>query len=265
MPANVDEQFQQDVNKAGNKVKNAAKKAANKAKQAAKKAAKKIAKQVAKATAKATWEGLKTAFWASPVGWIVAIILILIFLVIFIIFCVSKTVSDEEKVANPTTFTNDYAYSETIELLSSAFYQKYSDQSYYFYLQEPDEKAATEELDYSGKTYEELGGIATQGLTQSSNSNYIKDIDGYEDVVKLNYATLAVLDRELNGASTNDGVYNPEQLTKMLYTGEKCSIDDENFDPDEWGCVKEVSIVSCSVDENGKMTEESTKNGCVLK
>lgn len=259
---NTDEQFQKDADKVKNKAQNAAKKAGKKLANKAKQALKKAAKAALKAAKEASKTSLKTVLWANPITWIVVAIIVLIFLGIFVIWCVTEDDVDNAKIATNATYSESYA--ETLELVSTAFYQKYSDQSFYFYLQEPTESEETAEVDYSGKTYEELNGIKSKGLTQSSYKNYIEDIDGYEDVVKIHYATLAVLDAELNGAGTSDGAYNPEQLIKMVYTGEECNIDSEDFDSEKWACVTEKESVSCEVDEEGKLTDDAKKAGCSL-
>lgn len=115
--------------------------------------------------------------------------------------------------------------------LNSVFYEKYAEQSFYYVLEEPDEP----DTDYSGKTYEQLNGITSKGLTQASQKNYIQDIDKYEENIKLPSGFLSVLDNRLNGAGTT-GFYYPEQFLKMLALDEssdKCNLvetDDKKID-----------------------------------
>lgn len=152
------------------------------------------------------------------------------------------------------------------EMNTTAFYTKYSEQSYYYFLLEPTEEEREDAKKYSDSTYEELGGLEEQGLTQASNENYVEDIDGYEEVVSLSYSKLALLDRYLNGAG-DTGYYNPEQFLKLPYFGESCTVTSEDFNVDKWGCVTTAGTtkeVTCEVNSRGELTTESKNKNCTM-
>lgn len=213
--------------KARNATQRGAKKAVRKASGLVKKGAKIIGKaalQIGKATIKAL-----ISLLSNPIGWIIIIVLIILFCFLMI---VDDDKADSKNHSNEvlSNSSDDYALYDAQDALSATFYSKYSDQSFYFTLSEPDDQAKQDEIDkYSGKSYDVLKGITNKGLTQSSYTNYIADIDGYEEVVKLSTTMLSALDNELNGAG-NGGYYYPEQFIKPLYTGDSCDLNSDDLD-----------------------------------
>ena len=152
----------------------------------------------------------------------------------------AKWVIDESQADNKQ-YTSEVGTSSGLydeaNALNSVFYEKYSDQSFYYVLEEPE----TDDKDYSGKTYEELNGIKSKGLTQASQKNYIQDVDKYEENIKLQAGFLSVLDNRLNGAGST-GFYNPEQFLKMLALEEE----NENCNLKETD-DKEIDITGCKL------------------
>lgn len=208
--------------KAGDSAKNMVRKGSNAIKNKAKEAIKKAAIKAAQAI-------IKVLIAAWPI--VLAAIGIIVAVVIMTALIYNMNYSDkvdEQAYANELV---ERANRKMANVLSAAFYTKYSDQSYYFTLSEPDEADKNQEINqYSGKTYEELNGEANRGLTQASYINYIKDIDGYEENVKLTSGMLSTLDKYLNNAGEPDGYYYPEQFIKALYVGDSCDLNSEDLD-----------------------------------
>ena len=205
------------IDKIGNQAKNAvsgvAKKGIRKATNGIKNAAKNLIKKAAQVALKAVIH-LITAFF--PV-FLVAIGII----IVVVIFANLDFLSNYNDKADNQDYSNEkvaITNAQMSNVLSAVFYNKYSDQSFYFTLSEPNETAMDTELNsYSGKTYEELKGEKNRGLTQAGYDNYINDIDGYEENVKLTSGMLSTLDKYLNNAGEPNGYYYPEQFIKALY------------------------------------------------
>lgn len=199
------------ANKAANKLTHGA---LNKAKKGAKELGKKALKAIGKLIIKAI-----TAI-ISALGWLIIPILIIIIVLLFSFL-----------IENTNTASNNYSVSNSTvqDVLNYVLYSKYSVQSYYYVLEEPDDSAIEDEKNiYSGKSYKKLGGEESRGLTQGSMSNYIIDIDNYETKVALSPMRLYALDKELNKYE-DGGFFYPEQFTKMLYVKD-CDVNADDLD-----------------------------------
>lgn len=203
----------------------------NKTKEFAKEQGKKLLLKAAKAIL-----SVIISIISALISLIVALISFLgIFLVVIVVVVVilknlnfgssSSTLLDETRSFN--------------EILSAVFYEKYSDESYYYQLSLPKEVEDDENYkeEYSEKTYSQLSGLEKITLAQAdatyedeSVTEKLRDIDNYEENVKMNSLALAYLDKYLNNAGKEQsGVYYPEQFTKALYVGDSCDLNDEDL------------------------------------
>lgn len=261
----VQDETSQDIS---NQIKNAGSNVGRAATNKLTKKAQQVGKQAAKKAAKAAFQIAKQAITIiinflgtlfGPVG--IGIMLLIFFISIFPWLLDQIQVDNQMYQNEAGTSSGRYTAANT---LAAVFYEKYSDQSFYYVLSLPEEKNDEE---YSGKTYEELGGKPeTTGIQQASQTNYLEDVDGYEDAVKLSAGMLSVLDTKLNKAGTT-GYYYPEQFIKLLaidYSSDSCRLTSET---DEEGNTKNVEISGCKLknlltfkeEESSEAPEETEK------
>lgn len=242
---NNQDEISQDIS---NQLKGAGSKAGNAAARSINKKASGLGKRLAKQTAKAAFHIAKAAvsIILNVIGVLISPVGIGIFILIMVIIC-SSWLLNVFKVNNQEyqqeVLTSSGAY-DTANALAAVFYEKYADQSFYYVLSLPEEKNDEE---YSGKTYEQLGGKPeTTGIQQASQTNYIEDVDNYEENIKLSAGALTVLDTKLNNAGST-GYYYPEQFIKLLaidFSDEDCRLERTT---DENGNEKSVDISGCKL------------------
>lgn len=213
-----------EFDKTGNEVEQGVKDLGNaatkKATNGIKNGLKKIAKKVGKVASEAVKKVIVTLlpYVAIVLGIVLVIILILI------LFESIRNGRISRGMATPVS-------SDVQTIYESIIYNKYADQSYYFVLDEPsDEEQQNEKDNYSGKKYKQLNGEKNKGLTQGSITNYVSDVENYESKIRLNASRLKSLDIELNRYGQNDGVLYPEQFIKMVYVGDSCNPNADDFD-----------------------------------
>lgn len=197
-----------------------------------------------------------TALVAFLAAHIVAIavaigIIILIVLLIAIAHFVMNTNTANNQVYTHENITETGEPMDQMEnAWAGVFYEKYSDQSLYIALEGPDaDDLENEQTLFSGKTYEELGGVTLDHMVQSGTDEFnelnISDINNFDDQLKLSSGFLSVMDYRLN-----EGYIAPESFIKpVALSGEDEFIDDPSL-------IAEANVATTEdFDNNPTLTE----------
>lgn len=153
-----------------------------------------------------------------PIAIALGIVIILGFFGVCWNFLFNSNKSNNQVYQNETTANTGDPDDQIYNAWSGVFYEKYADQSLYLQLTTPDEQSLENEVnEFSGKTYEQLGGKSLSGMIQSGTEDYrtlgVRDINNYENQIKVSSGMLAVLDARLNG-----GFLAPENFVRPVMT-----------------------------------------------